>query len=284
MSRKGGKLRLVTYMCPSHPVELYELIMSYLEESLDCEATLMYESRAGGGPLPDRVDPFTDNSIDIAFMTSSALVKLLDSKNQFVELLPVAAVFKHPQNKDNSPGYYSDVIIHIDGKKHVKEFLDLRGCRWAYSDDESLSGSTIVLKTLRELGENATFFGNAIKSGSHLASVQMVLQKQAEAAAVDSNTLAYNKVHLQDRGKDLFVLESLGPLPPYPIVVNSRLPGELKSKLSSALLKLTDTRLWGERISKFGVTAFKKNNIDEYELVRDLKEAVQNVGIGIRYY
>ncbi|KAG8261875.1 hypothetical protein J6590_064731 [Homalodisca vitripennis] len=93
----------------------------------------------------------------------------------------------------------------------------------------------------------------------------MVLQKQAEAAAVDSNTLAYNKVHLQDRGKDLFVLESLGPLPPYPIVVNSRLPGELKNKLSTALLKLTDTRLWGERISKFGITGFKKNNIDEYE-------------------
>uniref|UniRef100_A0A1B6KMP1 Uncharacterized protein n=1 Tax=Graphocephala atropunctata TaxID=36148 RepID=A0A1B6KMP1_9HEMI len=284
MSRKGGKLRLVTYMCPSHPVELYELLMSYLEETLDCEATLMYESRSGGGPLPDREDPFTDNSIDIAFMTSSALVKLLDAKNQFIELLPVAAVFKHPRNKDNSTGYYSDVIIHIDCKKHVKEFLDLRGCRWAYSDNDSLSGSTIVLKTLRELGENATFFGNTMKSGSHLASVQMVLQKQAEAAAVDSNTLAYNKVHLQDRGKDLFVLDSLGPLPPYPIVVNTRLPGELKSKLSAAFLKLTGTRLWGERISKFGVIEFRKNNIDEYERVRDLKESVKNVGIGIQYY
>lgn len=58
------KLRLGTYMCPSHPVELYELFMKYLEEELPCEATLVYESRAGG-PLPDRTDPFTADMLDI---------------------------------------------------------------------------------------------------------------------------------------------------------------------------------------------------------------------------
>jgi len=44
----------------------------------------------------------------------------------------------------------------------VKEFLDLRGCRWAYSDENSLSASTVILKTLKELGENASFFGNTL--------------------------------------------------------------------------------------------------------------------------
>lgn len=58
------RLRLITYMCPSHPVELYEMLLVYLEETLDCEATLVYESRAPG-PLPDRVDPFTNDSVDI---------------------------------------------------------------------------------------------------------------------------------------------------------------------------------------------------------------------------
>lgn len=55
----------------------------------------------------------------------------------------------------------------------------------------------------------------------------MVQQKQVEAAAVDANTLVYNKLLLQDRGRDISVLTSLGPLPPYPIVVNSRLSGLL---------------------------------------------------------
>lgn len=54
----------------------------------------------------------------------------------------------------------------------------------------------------------------------------MVLSKQAEAAAIDANTFSYNKKYLQDGGKDIIVLDSVGPLPPYPIVVNSRLPGK----------------------------------------------------------
>jgi ABC-type phosphate/phosphonate transport system substrate-binding protein len=54
----------------------------------------------------------------------------------------------------------------------------------------------------------------------------MVLTKQAEAAAIDANALACNEKYLQDEGKDIQVLHSIGPLPPYPIVVNSRLDSE----------------------------------------------------------
>ena len=59
----------------------------------------------------------------------------------------------------------------------------------------------------------------------------MVLTKQAEAAAIDSNTLACNRKYLQDGGKDIQVLHSIGPLPPYPVVVNNRLDGEYNDYL-----------------------------------------------------
>lgn len=68
---------------------------------------------------------------------------------------------------------------------------------------------------------------NVSESGSHWASAQMVLSKQAEWAAVDSTTLLYSKKYMQDGGKDITILETLGRLPPYPIVVNSKLPGRL---------------------------------------------------------
>ena len=45
---------------------------------------------------------------------------------------------------------------------NVNTLLDLRGCTFAYSDEESLSGSKIVLKTLKEKGENASFFGSLL--------------------------------------------------------------------------------------------------------------------------
>lgn len=57
-------LRLVTYMCPSHPVEMFETIMAYLEEEVKVKAVLQYESRHPG-PLPDREDPFEHDLIDL---------------------------------------------------------------------------------------------------------------------------------------------------------------------------------------------------------------------------
>ena len=68
-------------------------------------------------------------------------------------------------------------------------------------------------------------------SGSHLNSFHMVHTKQAEAAAIDANTLTHNREYLQDGGKDVQVLCSFGPLPPYPIVVNNQLDSEYNGYL-----------------------------------------------------
>lgn len=58
------ELRVVTYMCPTHPVQLYELLLELLETALGVHATLQYESRTPG-PFADRPDPFSTNTIDL---------------------------------------------------------------------------------------------------------------------------------------------------------------------------------------------------------------------------
>jgi hypothetical protein len=58
------KLSLGTYLCPSLPVELFQLLAEFLEQDLECEVTLVYEWRASG-PLPDRADPFADNTVHL---------------------------------------------------------------------------------------------------------------------------------------------------------------------------------------------------------------------------
>jgi len=52
----------------------------------------------------------------LGFLTASAYVKLLDTQNMYSQLLPVTAVFDHPKNSEGVKGYYSDVIIHVDGR------------------------------------------------------------------------------------------------------------------------------------------------------------------------
>ncbi|KAH9629460.1 hypothetical protein HF086_015790 [Spodoptera exigua] len=284
MSQNKQELRVVTYMCPTHPIQLYELILELLEEALGCYTTLQYESRSPG-PLPDRPDPFSTNKVDLAFMTASAYIKLREKKNGNIELLPVTPVFAHQMNEENKPGYFSDIIIHSDKKAHnVNTLLDLRGCTFAYSDEESLSGSKIVLKTLKEKGENASFFGSLLRSGSHLSSAQMVLSKQAEWAAVDSTTLLFSKKFMYDGGKDIITLETLGRLPPYPIVVNAKLHEETKKAITNALLRLPQTQQWKNKFAKFGIIKFEVNSDVAYNGPATQMWAIQNEKLNVRYY
>lgn len=62
--KMSEELRIITYMCPTHPVELYQLIMELLEEALGWHTTLQYESRTPG-PFKDRPDPFVTNKVDL---------------------------------------------------------------------------------------------------------------------------------------------------------------------------------------------------------------------------
>lgn len=64
-------------------------------------------------------------------------------------------------------------------------------------------------------------------TGSHLKSIKMILDNKADVAAIDSNVL---KFYLQQNPQDeenLSTVTSLGPMPIYPIVFNSRLSGKL---------------------------------------------------------
>lgn len=58
------KLRLMTYLSPSLPVEYFEAISHYLEAKLGIHTILIYESR-WEGPPQDRPDPFSTDEVDV---------------------------------------------------------------------------------------------------------------------------------------------------------------------------------------------------------------------------
>jgi len=79
-SNNKPKLTLATYLCPSLPVELFQLLAEFLEQDLGCEVTLVYEWRAQG-PLPGRPDPFADNSVHLG-----ELLNLVDGRDLCLSL------------------------------------------------------------------------------------------------------------------------------------------------------------------------------------------------------
>lgn len=276
------KLRIITYLCPSLPVEYFEAIAHYLENKLNLPTSLIYESR-WEGPPDGRPDPFAENDVDIAFMSSASFLRLADSKNEHSTLLPVTSVHQHPRG-EGKPGYFSDIIVHTNLKDKIKEFLDLRGCKWAFSRTTSLSSYLIVRQHLKVMGENPSFFGNLLPSGSHINSIKMVLQKQADAAAVDSNCLAhYLKTHPEVE-ESIFILESWGPHPPYPIVVNKNLSKNFQSKLTDALLAMPQDVTWKKLLEDFGVTKFVRQDRFTYDTEREIIKTFKGLTLDAVYY
>ena len=62
------KLRLMTYLSPGVPIQVFELLLHYLEEVTGLEGYLITESRWSGPPA-ERRDPFTDDVADIGNVT-----------------------------------------------------------------------------------------------------------------------------------------------------------------------------------------------------------------------
>lgn len=258
-------IRAATYLSPGIPVEFYEAVLHFVEQRLGVHTTLLYESRWFGPPA-DRRDPFAHGDVDIAFMSPIAFVRMQDAGNKHIELLPVSSVHEHRNGSGSGDtGHFADVIVNADLQAaNVDSFEKLRGCRWAYTGPESFSGNQITLQVLKRRGESATFFGNKLPSKSHIDSIYMVLNKQVDAAAVDANCLA-NFLDRNPSYRDkVFVIESWGELPPYPIVVRKELPEETKLGLREALLEMSEYSEGAKQLAKFRVKRFAPVHMDQF--------------------
>lgn len=275
-------LRAATYLSPSIPVGYYEMILHYLEEKLGIYTTLLYESR-WEGPHPDRPDPFTNNEIDMAWMSSTVYLRMLRNANKNIELLPISSVHFH-QKAEDRPGIFADVVVHRDLKDKIKDFIDLRGCKWAYNCGESLSGHVMTLQNLKELGENASFFGNILYSGSHLESLRMVLNKKVDAAAIDANCFHLYLDKNPEARKEVFVLQSWGMLSPYPFVVRSNLSNSLKEAIVNTLLHMHMDPKGAKLLSPYRVKRFAEVCQDDFANEQDLIETTRNLSFTTIYY
>jgi len=174
--------------------------------------------------------------------------------------------------------------VILKKKDRVKNFEDLRGCKWAVNNIKSLSGNIIPLLSMKLLGESASFFGHLLYSGSHLKSIEMVLNKQADAAAVDSNSLAMYLSRNPQHASEIYCVESWGPLPPYPILINKRLSESLKNEIESSLLHMHKSDIWRAKLLQFGIRRFDKVPSMVYKKQKEALDSMNGLSITPAYY
>ncbi|XP_072746237.1 uncharacterized protein [Anoplolepis gracilipes] len=257
-------LVLAVHLVPSLPIELFEVFAEIVEVVTKKPVVLLYETRFGR--------PVAKGVTDIAILSAA------NDWNDGV-LLPASFVFEHHLNKNNSPHVYADVIVADDRAPHVEQIMDLRGHRCAIPNRcDKICATSLLFNYLRTKGENPTFFGNILDGNSQLEVLRMVTGKQAEVGVLEAPVIRCHKFTIIG-AEFLQILASLGPLPPYRIMINKALVNTLAKELTTYLLNINQHKDWIDRLSSFGIIGFAENSSDFYNL-----GDVKSIATRVPYY
>lgn len=259
-SSSGSPLRALTYLAPGLPIELFEIIADAIATELGRPVVLESDDRHSG-PMHSHHDPFAAGEVDLGFLCSPSYIHLRSLEAPSVILVPAGLVFED-ERTHGRPRYFSDVVVRTS---HVAEcFGDLEGCIWGYNDPCSLSGYLSARQRLGELGRGEDYFARQVETGSHLRSIEAILQRDIDAASIDSNVLQRLFAENPALEDSLRVVESLGPFPIQPVVIRAEL-ADLVDPICDALLAIAQSPGRRRRLQSLGVRGFADVAMADYE-------------------
>lgn len=221
-------LRLTTCMA-GNTVEVTARVAAELSHALDVPIQVVTDLS-----WPARYDAIAAGTIDMAWICGLPFAQFLQRPDVDLELL-ATPVYTAPRYGD-APVYLSDVIVRADSP--FTRFDDLRGRTFVINEPNSMSGWHTVRRHLQRAGQRADFFGRVIESGAHVHSIRRVLSGDGDAAAIDSTVWDWQVTQEPALAEKLRVVESIGPTPAPPWVINRGLDGVVRHRVRDALLAL----------------------------------------------
>lgn len=240
---------------------VYERIAGYVAGQIGQPTTLL-----SGVGWEDRHRMLDDGRVQVAFICGLPYSQKFDRPDRPVELL--AAPVMLPERYRGQPIYFTDVIVRHDGP--FQSFADLRGRSWAYNDAGSNSGYNMPRDHLLRLAETAGYFGRTVASGSHQASIRMVIEGMVDAAGIDSVVLDLEFKLRPELAPQVRIIESIGPCPIPPVVVSSRLPAGLKTALREALVGMHENPPGRAILSDGLIARFVEVRDADYDKIREM--------------
>lgn len=211
--------------------------------------------------------------IQVAWICGWPYVQKVDGSDPRIELL--AAPVMQGARYGNRPVYFSDVVVRRDSG--FSTFADLRGASWAYNEPGSHSGYNVVRYHLAVLGELSGYFGRVIESGAHQTSLQMILDGHIEASAIDSTVLEEEFRRDPSLGSRLRIVDSLGPSPIPPWVVQRSLARDLRGRLRELLLTMHHLPEGRAILSQGHMTRFAHVEDSDYDSIRHMARLADSV-------
>ena len=217
---------------------------------------------------------FASGQVDVGFLCGLLYVRMTQQPDCPLELL-AAPVLLGPRYK-HRPVYYSDVIVRRDSP--YTSFNDLAGSAWAYNEMASHSGCNLICDTLLQRKKTPAYFGRLLKSGSHLNSLQMVLDGLADATAVDSHLLDVLLQRDPQLSSRIRWIDMLGPSSIPPVVVAKRMDSDVKQQLRAALFTMHQHTFASEILRAGYIERFVPVYDAQYDDIRAIYTRVQASG------
>lgn len=176
------------------------------------------------------------------------------------------------------PIYYSDVVVHKDSPFH--RFTDFKGASFAYNEQTSFSGYFIVrhhlaANNLAKHGALSAFFGSVIVSGAHSRSLQMIVDKQIDAVAIDSTALDF-ELQIQPNLRDqIRTIKMLGPNAIPPLVISTSVAPAIRQSIQDLLLTMHQDTLGRFILRDAHLTRFSLGVEQDYRAMVQMIEAVE---------
>lgn len=240
---------------------IYERIAAYVADRIGQPTHLL-----SGVGWEERHRMLDDGRVQVAFICGLPYSQKFNRPDRPIELL--AAPVMVSERYRGQPIYFTDVIVRRDSP--FRSFADLRGKSWAYNDPESNSGYNMPRDHLVRLGETSGYFGRTVASGSHQASIGMVVDGAVQAAGIDSVVLDLEFKSRPELTLQLRIIESLGPCPIPPVVVSSRLPAGLKTALREALVGMHENPPGRAILSDGLIARFVEVRDADYDKIREM--------------
>jgi phosphonate transport system substrate-binding protein len=169
--------------------------------------------------------------LDAAILCTGGWLVLTRDHPDAVEPLAVPVV--------KGESVYRSFLIVPAGSK-ARSLADLRGKRFAFSDELSLTGHQWIVHELRDRGEDpVAFFGRTEFTHSNDRSVDAVARGVVDGASVDSllfDLLALAKPSIRESVRIIERSEAFGLAP---VVASKRLPAARRAAMREALLTLS---------------------------------------------
>jgi phosphonate transport system substrate-binding protein len=218
-------------------------------------------------PWQQREALLDEGQIQVAWICGLPYVCRVRRADPQIELL-AAPVMRGARYGDR-PVYFSDVVVRQDSG--FRTFADLRGATWAYNDPGSHSGYYVVRYHLALLGEEFGYFSRVIESGAHQVSLQMILDGHIDASAIDSTVLEEEYRRQPALRSRLRTLETLGPSPMPPWVLQKSLPRGLRRSLRDSLLGMHRDPAGEAILAKGHVARFAQVQDSDYDAIREME-------------